>query len=670
MNFSIGLSGLRAAQSAINIIGTNLSNAATQGYHRQEVKLTPVCMDGDARSRGTGGVRIQDVQRKYDVLLERETLRQLPSYGQTKEELAALKNIESVLGQVKKDAIQTSMNKFFSAMNQLGSDPNSFAYRQEAVRTAQQLCSSLNNASDFLEKLKEQAFHQAKQTVSDINQRLNEVAEINGQIEMILAKGGKPNLLLDKRDKAIADLAELGHVIPKGLQNGDGNILLQAWGTPVVSGSRSINLDIQKTTDKSFGIGPKNGNNFSEEMRGGKMGGLLEVYNKIIPNLQKGLDTIAKQIMFQVNKIHAQGVGKSGSFTRLTGNGVSSTKPMSEWGFPPVKDGKLTIRLTSPTGEKISKEINVLKTDTVPDLINKIKALNSDANIPAGTIDANVVDTALSISTANGWKFDFVPDYSTNAKDPAVLAGTGGGAGSPKIEFAGIYTGKNQNYSFEVSVPGGGQGKVGITKEIKLTVKNQAGETVKVVDIGKGYAEGDSIKIQNGFVLKIKAGTLNHGEKFTVTARSDTDSSNVLAALGMNTIFTGKSALDIAVSERIAKDPLQIAAARGSDGVDSSNAQKIFAITETNISEIGTTTIGEYHRDFMSSLGQLVLTRKSQVESAEIVKKQLSNQRDKTSGVDVNEEAAKLMIYEKMFQAMSKFISTQNDALKSLMQMI
>ena len=670
MNFSIGLTGLRAAQSAINIIGTNLSNAATEGYHRQEVKLTPVCMDGNSNSRGSGGVTIQDVQRKYDVLLERETLRQLPAYGQTKQELSALKNIESVLGQVKKDAIQTSMNKFFSAMNQLGSDPNSFAYRQEAVRAAQQLCTSLNNASDFLEKLKEQAFHQAKQTVGDINQRLDEVAEINGQIEMILAKGGKPNLLLDKRDKAISDLAELGDVIPKGLQNGDGNILLQAWGTPVVSGSRRINLDIQKTSDKAFGIGPKNGSNFSEEMRGGKMGGLLEVYNKIIPDMQDGLDTIAKQIMYQVNKIHAQGVGKAGSFTRLTGNAISTTTPMEEWGFPNVKDGTLTVRLTSPTGEKISKEIAISKTDKVPDVIAKIAALNSDPKIPAGTISANVVDTALSISTTGGWKFDFVPDYSTDATDSAVLAGTGGGTGSPKIEFAGIYTGKNQEYSFEVNVPGGGQGKVGITEELTLTVKNGLGEVVKVVDIGKGYSEGDSINIQNGFILKVKAGTLNSGENFKVKARSDSDSSNVLAALGMNTIFSGQTALDMSVSERIEKDPLLIAGARGSDGVDSVNAQKIFAITETNIEEIGSTTIGEYHRDYMSSLGQLVLTRKSQVESAEIVKKQLSNQRDKTSGVDVNEEAAKLMIFEKMFQAMSKFISTQNDALKSLMQML
>ena len=40
-SYSIGITGINAAQKAFEIIGNNIANAATEGYHRQELKLTP-----------------------------------------------------------------------------------------------------------------------------------------------------------------------------------------------------------------------------------------------------------------------------------------------------------------------------------------------------------------------------------------------------------------------------------------------------------------------------------------------------------------------------------------------------------------------------------------------------------------------------------------------------
>ncbi len=39
--YDIGMSGISAAQKALNVIGNNLANAATPGYHRQQVDLRP-----------------------------------------------------------------------------------------------------------------------------------------------------------------------------------------------------------------------------------------------------------------------------------------------------------------------------------------------------------------------------------------------------------------------------------------------------------------------------------------------------------------------------------------------------------------------------------------------------------------------------------------------------
>ena len=40
-SYSIGLSGLGAAQKALDVIGNNIANAATEGYHRQRIELAP-----------------------------------------------------------------------------------------------------------------------------------------------------------------------------------------------------------------------------------------------------------------------------------------------------------------------------------------------------------------------------------------------------------------------------------------------------------------------------------------------------------------------------------------------------------------------------------------------------------------------------------------------------
>ena len=40
-NYDIAISGLEAAQRALDVIGNNLANAATEGYHCQRINLTP-----------------------------------------------------------------------------------------------------------------------------------------------------------------------------------------------------------------------------------------------------------------------------------------------------------------------------------------------------------------------------------------------------------------------------------------------------------------------------------------------------------------------------------------------------------------------------------------------------------------------------------------------------
>jgi flagellar hook-associated protein FlgK len=253
-------------------------------------------------------------------------------------------------------------------------------------------------------------------------------------------------------------------------------------------------------------------------------------------------------------------------------------------------------------------------------------------------------------------------------------AGLTGGtpADPPEIKLDGIYDGDNTKLTFEFSVPGGGtnEGEVGITENLSLSVYNEDGERVKIINVGLNYAEGDRVEIADGLAITISAGTVTHGDSFTIDARSDADTSGFLVAAGMNTFFYGNGAYDIDIREEFYDNPHLIASAVGPDGFDGYNIKRMAEVGQTRLSDLANSTIADFHRDMIADIGQQTMIRQSRVEASEAVMNQLANQRDKASGVDPNEEAAKLIMYERMFQSMSKLIQTQDNALQELMNLL
>ena len=59
-SFSITLTGLQVAQRAIELISTNIVNATTEGYHRQEPIIAAISL-GNAGNVEIGGAEIKEV---------------------------------------------------------------------------------------------------------------------------------------------------------------------------------------------------------------------------------------------------------------------------------------------------------------------------------------------------------------------------------------------------------------------------------------------------------------------------------------------------------------------------------------------------------------------------------------------------------------------------------
>ena len=99
-SFGIGISGLKAAQTAFDIIGNNIANAATEGYHRQRLNLTPAYSSQVEGVLLGGGVDIAGITRMIDDFLQKEVFRQQSSLEQVSQELATLRSVESSFGEL------------------------------------------------------------------------------------------------------------------------------------------------------------------------------------------------------------------------------------------------------------------------------------------------------------------------------------------------------------------------------------------------------------------------------------------------------------------------------------------------------------------------------------------------------------------------------------------
>ncbi|MHC4720648.1 MAG: hypothetical protein ACYSYT_09250 [Planctomycetota bacterium] len=275
-------------------------------------------------------------------------------------------------------------------------------------------------------------------------------------------------------------------------------------------------------------------------------------------------------------------------------------------------------------------------------------------------MSASVVSSKLHIQADAGYEFDFLPAVLPEPTN-STLTGS-----PPTISVSGIYSGTvNQTFTFTVL----GTGSVG-NGTLQLEVQNGSAEVVTTLNVGSGYAAGDELDIGNGIKVSLSMGDLNDSETFEVDAFAETDTSGFLAAAGMNTFFSGDNASNMSVCSEVAATPGLVATALGADMTDNVNALRLAGVRDEAISSLDSMTVGQFYRRLITDLGQEMSVKEMGQDSIEVIIQNLSNQQSEISGVNINDEAAKLLVFEQMFQAMAKYISTLQSSMASVMELI
>ncbi|TSA55707.1 MAG: flagellar hook-associated protein FlgK [Planctomycetaceae bacterium] len=658
-SFGIGISGLNAAQRAFDIIGNNIANAATDGYHRQRLNLTPAYSSQIGPVILGGGVDIAGITRIIDGFLEKEIIRQQSSLEQVSQELAMLRTVENSFGELSDGGgLSTALDDFFNALQDLSAHPAETIWQNQAVTSTQTMAAKFNTLGQFLTTLESQIPLEAENVVNQINDLTGTIAELNHNINKQEISSGQAYNLRDQRDQCITELSKLINVETESREYGVVDISTNE--IPLVVSTSALELEVGITENLELGITAAGRSNYNTDVQGGRLGALVSLKNDLIAGIQNDLDNLANAIIQQINQYHVQGVGSEGSFTSLTG-WVNESGDLSD--FSTVAVGYTYIRVTNTSTGAVTRTQIDVNQDAASDTLTEIAGFINGAGVANVTASVNS-SNQLTISADTGYKFDFLPAVLPTATTDFAEALP------PNVTVSGIYTGtSNDTLTFTVS----GDGSVGNDDSLQLIVTDSTG-TIATVNIGSGYAVGDEITIgDTGIKIALSIGDLNQtieDDKFTVQVFGNTDTSGLLSAVGINTFFSGSNAQNIAVCADITANPKRVATALGEDMTDNNNALRIAALRDQAVSDLDSLTPGEYYRRLITDIGQQVSVKQLHQKNVEVMVQNLASQQSEISGVNINDEAARMLIFEQMFKAMAKYLSTLQSSLSTIMEII
>ena len=228
------------------------------------------------------------------------------------------------------------------------------------------------------------------------------------------------------------------------------------------------------------------------------------------------------------------------------------------------------------------------------------------------------------------------------------------------------------------------QTDLGITPvngSFSLVIKNSAtGETrttTVTVDLN-GLDEDTSLAdlaTQLEAIVGITAGITSAG-KLTLSADDPnltfsfgSDTSGVLGALGLNSFFTGSSAQDIDIDATLRADPRRFAASLGGVGEDTANAELLADFLSTPLSAQNGLTLAQLYDKLVSDTAQGSAATRSATEGFRTFQKTLEGQSLAVSGVSLDEEAIRMISFQRAFQASAKVIATINELFDTLLSL-
>ena len=619
--FGVGTSAMMAAYAQMRTASHNISNVGTPGFSRQEAILSTV----SGNQTGSGfigrGVGVDTIVRRYDQQLAAEVAGSKSSAAADSVRAAQLARLEAVFADGD-TSLGTAIDDLRAAFADVVNRPGDPTARTAVLSRARSLVERFDSATGRLDELRVQSDQKLRDGASRVNDSLAQIAQLNDQIARRASLGQPPNDLLDRRDQLIETVN--GQMRATPFVNTDGSVTLYAAsGHALVVGTQASRLSVQgdsldpRKLSLMIGSGASAVPIDGASIGGGELAGVLRFRDEDLEIAQARVGQLAAALAQAYNDRQSLGRDASGAVGA----------PMFALGAPEIgasteNGGNAKLGVTLLDGTAVAATDYELRFDGAAWSVTR---LADGAQSALGPMPATLDGLQISIGAG-----------TPSAGDRFLLRGASAFAGGLAMKLTGTQA---------------------LATGLAMTPQRAATNTGDVRSTAFTVTANDTNLLAPVTVQFTSATTFN------VSGAGTGNPVGLSYTPGMTLAYNGWSMSlggVAATGDRIEVTPTT------SHALDNRNARLMLDLGDQPI--VGGRRPVDAFGDLLAEVG----IRSQSAQAAQSLSTRTLTQakaaRAEISGVNLDEEAARLMQFQQAYQAAAKILTTAQNVFDTLLQ--
>ena len=625
---NIGTGALLSNQQVLRTVGNNIANVNTPGYSRQQVKLEAL----DSQYQGKGyygsGVDAVTVLRQHSEMLTRQVALTGSVAAADQSRLDQLKKLETLFPGGA-SGLGAAMGSMLNAFSDVANAPTDLTARTVVLARTDELAARFRSVQANMDQLHDSLGQELAAEVRTVNGLATRIADVNREISLRQGNGHTPNDLLDRRDELIRELNT--HVQTSSIAAEDGSVsVFVAASQPLVLGNSAAQVvlqgdDFADPTKARLAMQRGGSTVVMDEaaLGGGSLAGLLRFQNIDLADAGNLLGRLALGLGTVVNQQHRLGLDLSGN----PAGDLLTLGPVPD-GLPALTNtGSASVQVavqTTPASGAPALEASDYELVFTGASAGSIRRVRDGQVTAFSALPVHVDGLELQVNgSANaGDRFMITPYRQvTRTMDVAFAAPRALAVASPVVAVAGV---ANQG-SLTMQQLQPRQADPNMTQPVTLTFTGAGSFNVSGTGTGNpsgvAYVPGQPISY-NGWSLTLK-GTPQAGDQYTVQANAH-------------------------------------------PAIDAGNAHAMLAIRDQALFDGAASTDG--YAALVSDIGVRVQSAGFSSAVSRAIADTAQTDQAAVSGVNLDEEAAKLLQFQQAYQASAKMLQVSQTLFDSLIQ--
>ena len=615
--FRIGSSGLNAAYAQLQTAGQNIANASTPGYVRREVQLSE-SVGASANGLAGSGVQVSGLRRLYDAFITQEAISSQSMSAQDAARRDGLSRLDQLFSDPQ-SGMGAAFDRLVGSFGDLSARPADASVRTASLAQVEGFVTRAVSLDARLVELRTAAQGRLRGDAQQANDILSALAAYNRQMGSHPASN-EALALQDRRDVLLADLNKI--IRAQATVGADGQVnVTTSTGEPLLMGERASRLHfiaddldpsrLQVMLERSAGSSIKL--SFAEV--GASLGGLARFADQDIDAARLRLGQLVGGVASALNAQQAKGLDATGQPGQaLLGFGQPAVVPSAG------HSGASMLQASITDASQLKASDYSLAWDGAQYSITRLS-------------DGQISQYGSVPQTCDGLRFE-MPSGSPVAGDRFLVR-------SASNVVQGLKALQTHPSRLATALPVVAQTGAANRGDLRA-------ESIEISTIGAHTADPVSVTFDGVGSLTVSGVS---GAPLTLPY-----------APGMTLAFNGWSA--VLQGTPSAGDTLNITPTPN-PASDNRNARALQGLGDAALIDGG--KVIDRYAELVSEVGARSQSAQAAADMSARLADDAERARSEVSGVNIDEEAARLLQFQQAYQASAKVISTASDMFRALL---